>query len=281
VSKRTTANGGENRFVDAPTAATEVVRAAHSEPAKSSYQWVPLGGLAITLFSGLGFAAGRAYVWTYWGDYGVASVFTLPIQDVIYIGFTANVAIFFQTLLVAIAAFVVLASIAFGSRAAQEWIDKRQESKRRGPKSVAAKAWTQDDAGVFFSRAVVVTLALLIMVVGVAILLRLASQQARERAEEERKAFASWNVGEMARLHLTLVVASSDTADRGKTCGFVIENSDKLVALNDGIRTQVVPLDKDVVRIRMWALRLHEAEARRAAACECGLKTVPEERCSP
>jgi hypothetical protein len=278
-----TSQAGASPSAGALSAIAEPVKAAQKD-VQSSHQWaslgewVSLGGLALTLLGAFGFANGRAYVGTYWSDHALPSHFTLPLHDVIYYGFSANIGTLGGTLLASACAFAVLAAVAYLGDKVASWLERNG----RRPRPLSSDDSMPRGDVAFLVKATVVALFLFSLVVALAILLSFASKHARERADQERKAFSTWDARAMAELNLALAVVSTALPDqRSKQCGFVVEGSDKFIALSDGVSAQIVPIDKDAVRIRTWSLRLHEVEARRVAACECGFKTTPTEKCSP
>jgi hypothetical protein len=199
--------------------------------------WVATGGLVLTLFGVLGYAAGRAYVKTYWNTHGLASQFSLSLHDFVYFGYTTNVGSFSWVLIIAAASsgtMLVTAAISQLIRrklALKEKPDLHDESLPR----------KRDPAIDDFAKATVASLFLFLLVTVLTILLTYSASQARLRADVERQAFAAWDAKAMSQLELNFaVVDGKEPNDR--RCGFVVESSEKLLALSDGKTTVTVSL---------------------------------------
>jgi SMODS and SLOG-associating 2TM effector domain family 4 len=229
-----------------------------------STAWVATGGLVLTLFGVLGYGAGRAYVKTYWNTHGLASQFSLSLQDLVYFGYTTNVGSFSWVLVIAAAASgtmltaTAISRFVRGKLGSKDGRDLRNES---GPRQ-------RDPAIDDFAKATVASLFLFLVVTVLAILLSYSTSQARQRAEDERQAFATWDTKAMSQLELNFAVVDGKEPN-GRQCGFVVEGSEKLLALSDGRRTETVPIDG--AKVRSWPLRKQEHAARHVAICECGL----------
>jgi hypothetical protein len=229
-----------------------------------SANWVATGGLVLTLFGVLGYAAGRAYVKTYWNTHGIASQFSLSLHDFVYFGYTTNVGSFSWALMIAAAASGTMLLTAAGS----QYIRRKLAIEEKPPPQDGSRPRERDPAVNDFGKAMVASSFLFVLVTVLTILLTYSASQARSRADAERMAFEKWDVKAMSELELNFaIVDGKEPNDR--RCGFIVEGSEKLLAVSDGKMTITVSLEG--ARVRSWPLRTEEPRARHAAACECGL----------
>jgi hypothetical protein len=284
---------GNTRTDMLPTATPTSLRPApqsSSSPAASlpvgnrhreRFNWIPLGGLALTVFGVLGFAVGRAYTWTYAHAYGITpQQFSLPVYDIVYMGYVSQLDTYFSALAGAFVAFFVIVCIAYGSQVLGRHIDPWLAKRRKGPRPERLPLWIEDKVGAVCLLAASSTLMVLVVLFALVSLLVVAEKRAVEGAKKEREAFATWNSPAMVELgmHLVVVTVSPSAPAARPLCGYMIFGTEKLLALSDGVATSVLQLEQST-RLKTLSFRFNSDTARRAAACECGIEMKDRPKC--
>ncbi len=248
--------------------------AQRQESSAKNGQLTALVGVALTILGVLGYGAGRAYVRTYWTAHGVSSQFSLSIQDFVYYGYLANVGhVGWAFFVVVIACVILMATIEISN-----WLRRRLATQFTWFRDNGSNHKVRDEATAFFGKVTFVAIVAFFCVSGAWGLMRASADAARARVEAERGAFVDWGAKQMSELDLVFaVVAGNDTVRQ--QCGFVVEGSDKLLALSDGTRTEFASTEGR--KLQTWALRFSEKQARVAAACDCGFRTKPKVECPP
>ena len=223
------------------------------------FDWVPALSIALTIFGIIGFVGGREYTWCYFLDYGVMPMqFSLPLQDVVFIGYEVLLDGFFSALLIALSWLLITTSFRDFLNRLVAWIPAKWI--RSAAVSLALAA-----LGIFLLAGVAGT----------------ASERAATRVREEKAAFEAWDREKMGKLgmHFTIIERADKDAKPLRLCGITVQASERTAAVYDGRALQNIQLDAAIKRHQVISLETNFDEAIRLAACECHAQVPSKPSC--